>query len=168
MKLKCLSGKHGDGSGWYENEPLGFKVERELHFFNLAVARHHRIELYSTDSPALPFKTQMLRASTANLLRVCGGKTEHMSSPVAGGLPKTPQTANIHLPAVRLQGLSVNTSDSNPHVRSLLHSSPSVQWGFPKRQTSFVISSSFFFLCVRNSKLSSKMASQGWKNVTWL
>lgn len=56
MKLKCLSGKHGDGSGWYENEPLGFKVERELHFFNLAVARHHRIELYSTDSSALPFK----------------------------------------------------------------------------------------------------------------
>lgn len=91
MKLKCLSGKHGDGSGWYENEPLGFKVERELHFFNLAVAQHHRIELYSTDSPALSFKTQMLRASTANLLRVCGRKLNICRRQLQEGFQKLPK-----------------------------------------------------------------------------
>jgi len=85
---------------------------------------------------------------------------------------KTPQTANIHLPPsrelARAQCQHKRYKSSRPQFSLILLRLRRNEDCFPKRQTSFVISSSFFFfLCVRNSKLSSKMASQGWNNVTW-
>lgn len=149
MKLKCLSGKHGDGSGWYENEPLGFRVERELHFFNLTVARHHRIELYSTDSPALPFKrhtdaaTQppppICSASAGEKLNICRRQLQE-------GFQKLPKLQIYTSLPCACKG-SVWTQAIQIHTSAVCYILLRLRWNedcFPKRQTSFVISSSFF------------------------
>lgn len=132
----------------------------ELSFTPLTALRFH-----SKDTQTLRFSLH--RQSAPRLRR----KTEHMSPPVAVGLPKKLPKLQIYtsLPcackgSVWTQAIQILTSAVS---LILLHLRKNEDC-FPKRQTSFVISSSFFFfLCVRNSKLSSKMASQGWKKVTW-
>lgn len=142
-----------------------------MHFFNPTV------ELYSTDSPAFSFKTHTdaaIQAPPPICSAAAGEKLNICRRQLQEGFQKkkTPQTANIHLPPcrelARAQCQHKRFKSSRPQFFLILLRPRRNEYCFPKRQTSFVISSSFFFffLCVRNSKLSSKMASQGWKNVT--
>ncbi len=149
-----------------------FRVERELHFFNLTVADTTELSFtLLTASTALPFNRHtdattpppICSTSAAGKLNICRRQLQE-------GFQKLPKLQiYTSLPcaskgSVSTQAIQILTS---AFCYILLRHRCNEDC-FPKRQTSFVISSSFFFLCVRNSKLSSKMASQGWKNVTWL